>query len=62
MKEIESTIKIETEESEKIKEFAHFQFKVPTDLWSRFKIKTIKDNSPTYRQKLIELIEDYVRT
>jgi hypothetical protein len=59
MKQIESTINVT---SEKEKEFAHFQFKVPTNLWNRFKIKTIKDNSPTYRQKLIELIEEYVRT
>ena len=44
----------------KDKEFAHFQFKVPHDLWSKFKIKTIEDNSPTCRQKLIELIENYV--
>ena len=44
------------------KEFAHFQFKVPHALWSRFKIKSIKDNSPTYREKLIELIENYVGT
>ena len=44
----------------KEREFAHFQFKVPHDLWRRFKIKTIEDNSPTYREKLIELIEKYV--
>ncbi len=42
------------------KEFAHFQFKVPSKLWSEFKIKTIKDGSPTYREKLIELITKYV--
>jgi hypothetical protein len=44
------------------KKFAHFQFKVPRELWSKFKIKTIEDNSPTYREKLIELIERYVNT
>tara|TARA_R100001594_G_scaffold132252_2_gene172352 strand:+ start:1329 stop:1469 length:141 start_codon:yes stop_codon:yes gene_type:complete len=42
------------------KEFAHFQFKVPTKLWSKFKIKTIEDGSPTYKEKLIELITKYV--
>jgi hypothetical protein len=47
--------------TETVREFAHFQFKVPHDLWSKFKIKTIKDNSPTYREKLIELIENYVK-
>jgi hypothetical protein len=56
-KEIESTIKVKTM---KEREFAHFQFKVPHKLWSKFKIKTIEDNSPTYREKLIELIENYV--
>jgi len=42
------------------REFSHFQFKVPHKLWNKFKIKSIKDNSPTYREKLIELIENYV--
>ena len=44
------------------KEFAHFQFKIPATLWSKFKIKTIEENSPTYKDKIIELIERYVRT
>ena len=44
------------------KEFAHFQFKVPTKLWSKFKIKVIRDGCPTYREKIEELIERYVRT
>ena len=42
------------------REFSHFQFKVPHRLWSAFKIKSIEDNSPTYREKLIELIKNYV--
>ena len=44
------------------REFSHFQFKIPYKLWSKFKIKSIRDNSPTYREKLIELIERYIRT
>jgi len=58
-KEIESTINIsKTNNTER--EFSHFQFKVPHKLWNKFKIKSIKDNSPTYREKLIELIKNYV--
>ena len=58
-KEIESTINIsKTNNTER--EFSHFQFKVPHKLWNKFKIKSIRDNSPTYREKLIELIKNYV--
>ena len=58
-KEIESTIKI-SKKNHNEREFSHFQFKVPHKLWNQFKIKSIEDNSPTYREKLIELIKNYV--
>ena len=44
------------------KEFSHFQFKIKRDLWDKFKIKVIRDGCPTYRKKIEELIERYVRT
>ena len=58
-KKIDSTITI-SKKNDTEREFSHFQFKVPHKLWNKFKIKSIKDNSPTYREKLIELIENYV--
>ena len=58
-KKIDSTITI-SKKNDTEREFSHFQFKVPHKLWNKFKIKYIKDNSPTYREKLIELIENYV--
>jgi len=58
-KKIDSTITI-SKKNDTEREFSHFQFKVPHKLWSKFKIKSIKDDSPTYREKLIELIENYV--
>mgnify|MGYP003140547857 CR=1 FL=1 len=44
------------------KKFAMYQFKVPYDLWTRFKIKSITEKQPTYKDTLIELIEKYVST
>ena len=58
-KKIESTITISKKNNTE-REFSHFQFKVPHRLWSAFKIKSIEDNSPTYRETLIELIKNYV--
>ena len=44
------------------KEFATYQFKVPHELWTKFKIKSLTEKSPTYRDTLLDLIERYVRT
>ena len=44
------------------KEFATYQFKIPQDLWTKFKIKSLTDKNPTYRDTLLDLIERYVRT
>ena len=44
------------------KGYINFQFKIPNKLYNKFRIKSIEDNSPTYRDKIIELIEEYVRT
>ncbi len=44
------------------KGYINFQFKIPNHLYNKFRIKSIEDNSPTYRDKIIELIEEYVRT
>ena len=44
------------------KEFATYQFKIPQDLWTRFKIKSLTEKNPTYRDTLLDLIERYVRT
>jgi|TARA_Y100000034_G_C6737301_1_gene326975 hypothetical protein len=44
------------------KKFATYQFKVPHELWNKFKIKSITDNSDTYRDTLIGLIKRYVGT
>ena len=39
---------------------AVYQFKLPQDLWRRFKIKSLDDKKENYRVTLIELIERYV--
>jgi len=44
------------------KKFATYQFKVPHELWMKFKIKSLTEKSPTYRDTLLDLIERYVRT
>ena len=44
------------------KEFATYQFKIPHELWNEFKIKSLTEKSPTYRDTLLYLIERYVRT
>ena len=44
------------------KEFATYQFKIPHALWTKFKIKSLTDKRPTYRETLIDLIERYVGT
>ena len=44
------------------KKYATYQFKLPQDLWNKFKIKSITENRNTYRDTLIVLIERYVST
>ena len=44
------------------KEFATYQFKIPYALWNKFKIKSLTDESPTYKDTLLNLIERYVHT
>ncbi len=44
------------------REFSTYQFKVPYDLWTQFKIKSLTEKSATYRETLISLIERYVHT
>ena len=44
------------------REFATYQFKIPQSLWTKFKIKSLTEKSPTYRDTLLDLIERYVGT
>ena len=44
------------------KEFATYQFKIPQDLWTRFKIKSLTEKNLTYKDTLLDLIERYVST
>ena len=44
------------------KEFATYTLKVRKELFTRFKIKSLTDKDATYRETLIKLMEDYVRT
>ena len=45
----------------KEKEYTSFQFKIPNNLYDEFRVKSIRDKCPTYRDKIIELIEEYVK-
>ena len=44
------------------REFATNTLKVPRDLFTEFKIKSLTDKDATYRETLTRLMEDYVRT
>ena len=44
------------------KEFATYTLKVPHELFTKFKIKSLTDKHATYRETLTKLMEDYVRT
>ena len=46
----------------KDKEFATYTLKVPHDLFTRFKIKSLTQKDATYRETLTRLMEDFVRT
>ena len=43
------------------KKFASFLLKVPIETWNKLKIKSITENSPTYRDTLLHLIDEYVK-
>ena len=44
----------------KDKKYSTFQFKIHRETWNKFKIKSLSENSPTYSETLINLIEEYV--
>ena len=44
------------------KEFATYTLKVPQELFTKFKIKSLTQKDATYRETLTKLMEDYVRT
>ena len=44
----------------KDKKYTTFQCKIAREIWNKFKIKSLSENSPTYRETLIHLIEEYV--
>ena len=44
------------------KDFATYQFKIPQELWTKFKIKSLTEKSPTYSNTLLDLMERYVST
>ena len=46
----------------KDREFATYTLKVPHDLYTRFKIKSLTNKDATFRETLTRLMEDYVRT
>ena len=46
----------------KDREFATYTLKVPHDLFTKFKIKSLTDKHATYRETLTKLIEEYVGT
>ena len=46
----------------KDREFSTYTLKVPHELFTRFKIKSLTDKDATYRETLTKLMEDYVRT
>ena len=44
------------------KEFATYTLRIPKELFTRFKIKSLTEKDATYRETLTKLIEEYVRT
>ena len=46
----------------KDREFSTYTLKVPHELFTRFKIKSLTDKDATYRETLTKLIEEYVGT
>ena len=44
------------------KEFATYTLRIPKDLFTRFKIKSLTEKDATYRETLTKLMEAYVRT
>jgi len=46
----------------KDKEFATYTLKVPHELFTKFKIKSLTVKDATYRETLTKLMEEFVRT
>ena len=44
------------------KKFATYTLKISPELFRKFKIKSLENNDANYRETLLKLIEDYVRT
>ena len=44
------------------KEFATYTLKVPRELFTKFKIKSLTQKDATYRETLTRLMEEYIRT
>ena len=44
------------------REFVTYTLKVPQELFTKFKIKSLTVKDATYRETLTKLIEEYVRT
>ena len=46
----------------KDREFATYTLKVPQELFTKFKIKSLTQKDATYRETLTKLMEEFVRT
>ena len=46
----------------KDREFATYTLKVPHELFTKFKIKSLTVKDATYRETLTKLMEEFVRT
>jgi hypothetical protein len=44
------------------KEFATYTLRIPKDLFTKFKIKSLTEKDATYRETLTKIIERYVGT
>ena len=44
------------------KEFATYTLRIPKELFTKFKIKSLTNKDATYRETLTRLMEEFVRT
>ena len=58
---LDSTVKVIKENNEE-KKFATYTLKISHPLFTKFKIKSLRDEDATYRETLTKLIEEYVST
>ena len=58
---INSTIKVSKNDADN-KKFATYTLKISHPLFTRFKIKSLRDEDATYRETLTRLMEEFVRT